>query len=120
MLTLSGDLHHYARYATEDGAKAKITAGLAGYLHPRVAGRHLLAFRRRLGTVCAAGIVPVRGPIAEAARGRPEGPFRNPGFAAIAVLDLLLIWMVQFALREPGQTVAQAFPRPGSPSWYPP
>src|SRR5206468_3644310 len=35
LLTLSGDLHHYARYANQDGARMKITAGGGGaYLYP--------------------------------------------------------------------------------------
>jgi hypothetical protein len=117
VLTLSGDLHHYARYATEDGAKAKITAGLAGgYLYPTHGLPAAISWPSRGGSERYA--LQASFPSVERSRrlrgGALKAPFRNPGFcAAIAVLDLLLIWMVQFALREPGQTVAQAFHQAG-------
>lgn len=113
VLTLSGDLHHYARYANQDGSRMKVTSGGGGaYLYPT----HGLpqAFGWREGDDLDAYEMKAAFPSPRRSRALRKGvllaPFLNRGFwAAMGALQLVLIWMVQFALRRPGVSIAAAF-----------
>ncbi len=116
-LALGGDSHHYARYEAEDGAQ-KITAGGGGaYLS---ATHHL---PEKLELPPAASRDPgktsppahyelqERYPSERTSRRLRWGvaalPARNAGFwALIGVVYLLYAWMIQDALRPPGQDLA--------------
>jgi hypothetical protein len=113
VLTLSGDLHHYARYANEVGTRMKITSGGGGaYLYPthELPGSFSWPEGKEGATYSLASAYP------SAARSRAMrkrvlmAPFLNRGFWILAgLLNLALIWMVQFALRRPGVDLATTF-----------
>jgi hypothetical protein len=120
MLTLAGDLHHYARYTDSTGERHKITAGGGGaYLY----GTHLLPERsssgRRSRASRAGGRTPRRPrpttreavypepAVSRALRfGAWRLPFRNPRFALLlGMLYSLYAWFLQGASRlnpDPG------------------
>jgi hypothetical protein len=105
VLTLSGDSHHYAHYADEEGTH-KVTAGGGGaFLHPT---HHLPDtldvpvdpdFRARR-TYALRATYPERRTSRMMALGTVTLPLRNPSFLLIpAFLYLLFGWASQFALR---------------------
>ena len=111
-VTLSGDLHHYARYAAEEGLGEKITAGGAGaYLYPthnlpeRIAwpeGGRDVAYRLR-------SVFPDRARSRRLRAGVLLAPVANPGFVVMAAVVVLLFgWLIQFAVRTPGETFGSA------------
>ncbi len=116
LLSVSGDSHHYARYASEDG-RQKITAGGGGaFLHPThhlddslnvpvdpVPGANTESYRLRH-----------RYPAERRSRWMSLGaiglPLRNLSFLAVpAVLYILLGWSSQFANRLLEQRLAGPF-----------
>jgi hypothetical protein len=112
-LTLSGDLHHYARYANEDGTRMKVTSGGGGaYLYPThgLPERFAWPEGKRLEDYALKAEYPSRLKSRALRKGVLLAPFLNRGFwAAAGLLHLALIWMVQFALRRPGLSVSAAF-----------
>jgi hypothetical protein len=113
VLTLSGDLHHYARYGNEDGTRMKVTWGGGGaYLYPTHGLPEGFAWPEgdRSAGYALEAAYPSRPRSRALRRGVLLAPFLNRGFwVAAGLLHLALIWMVQFALRRPGVSVAAAF-----------
>jgi hypothetical protein len=113
VLSLSGDLHHYARYTHEDGARMKVTSGGGGaYLYPTHGLPERFAWPE--GERLEGYSLQATYPSGQRSRALRKGvlltPFLNPGFwAGAGLLHLTLIWMVQFALLRPGVSVATAF-----------
>lgn len=119
-LALSGDAHHYARYEAEDGAQ-KITAGGGGaYL----SATHHLPEKLELPPSASRDPgktsrpthyelkerYPTEGSSRRLRLGVAALPLRNRGFwAMIGVVHLLYAWMIQAALRSPGQDLAAFF-----------
>jgi len=113
MLTLSGDLHHYARYSDSSGERHKVTAGGGGaYLY----GTHLLPEKLELPKVDETHAGRGEGPDsatygqgaiypdAVASRSLRRGawrlPFRNPRFALLmGVVYALYAWLLDGAGR---------------------
>jgi hypothetical protein len=113
VLTLSGDLHHYARYANSDGTRMKVTSGGGGaYLYPTHGLPNRFSWPAPEGTEDYS--LATTYPSPQRSRAMRGGVllalFRNRGFWATAgLLQLLLVWMVQFGLRRPDRSVAAAF-----------
>jgi hypothetical protein len=119
-LALTGDAHHYARYAEESGAQ-KITAGGGGAF---LAATHHLP--DELHCPGAASVAParteaVRFTLQEAYPSQEESkrlrwkvallPFKNGSmWALIGAVHLLYAWMIQSVLREPGQSFSELMP----------
>jgi hypothetical protein len=113
LLTLSGDLHHYARYASADGSRTKVTSGGGGgYLYPThgLPERFTWPEGEEQDAYTLRSTLPSRDRSRALRGGVLLAPIRNPGFcAAMGGIFLLLIWLVQFSLRRPGADVASAF-----------
>lgn len=122
LLALSGDAHHYARYASTISSAQKITAGGGGaYLS---ATHHLPP---ALELPPPASLDPGKSPperyrlastFPERARSRRLGwgvarlPFTNPGFCLlVGALHLLYAWMIQHALADGNQTLVEVLRR---------
>lgn len=98
VLTLAGDLHHYARYTAADGGRHKITAGGGGaFLHPthglptHVPVRTDPSRAATETTYERAATYPSTGRSRLFALGTLALPWRNPSFVPLAgVLYLLL------------------------------
>ena len=124
VLTLSGDLHHYARYATEDGAKAKITAGLAGaYLYPPTGCRPPspgLPAEARNGMRCRHRSRPwtdrggLRGGVLKARSATRDSAPPSPCWTCCSS------GWCSSPCGSRGRRWPRPSTRPGSPSWYPP
>ena len=113
VLTLSGDLHHYARYENEDGTRMKVTSGGGGaYLYPTHGLPEAFAWPGPDGAerYSMKAAYPSRRHSRSLRKGVLLTPFLNRGFwAVMGSMQLVLIWMVQFALRRPGVSVAASF-----------
>jgi hypothetical protein len=120
-LALTGDAHHYARYAEEGGGAQKITAGGGGAF--LAATHHLPEALQCPGaaSVAAGKAEAVRFTLEEAYPSREDSkrmrrkvgllPFRNGSmWALIGAVHLLYAWMIQSVLREPGQYFSALMP----------
>ncbi|HYJ78986.1 MAG TPA: hypothetical protein VEW03_05270 [Longimicrobiaceae bacterium] len=109
-LTLTGDLHHYARYSDDAGTRHKLTAGGGGaYLY----GTHTLPQELELPERTGGRDVKARWRCRETYPSRRESlrlraqalpaPLANPGFALLlAGLYAFFAWMVQSASESMG------------------
>jgi hypothetical protein len=113
VLSLSGDLHHFARYVNEDGTRMKVTSGGGGaYLYPThgLPERFSWPEGEQIEGYSLQAAYPPRSRSRALRKGVLLAPFLNRGlWAAAGLLHLALIWMIQFALRQPGVSVAAAF-----------
>ena len=111
-LTLTGDLHHYARYRDLDDKRHKITVGGGGaYLYPT----HTLpeSVQWREGDAMATYEVQKLFPEAPSSRRKRWGalllPIRNPAFWWLpAALYLLVAWNIEAAVRNRTGALASA------------
>ncbi len=121
-LALSGDLHHYARYRSEDGRRHRITAGGGGaYLYPT----HVLDERVHWRdadppadptTYHRAAIYPDARTSKRLRWGALWVPKTNPSFMGLtALIYLLIFWVIMFSLSPGGRGAAEALRRS---SWW--
>ena len=123
MLTLTGDEHHYARFAGPDGTH-KITAGGGGaFLHPTHGLPETVSLEVDHGdpspqVFARESCYPDQATSRRLGLGALALPLRNPSFMAIpAIAHVLLLWASQFSLRTLGRnadrSLAEAAPRFG-------
>ena len=119
-LSLTGDSHHYARYQEAGGTAQRITAGGGGAF---LSATHHLPDRLLLpppqstdpgrttppAEFRLAAAYPSKRESRRVARGVVALPRKNPSFAGLmAAVHVLFAWMIQSAIREPGETFAGA------------
>jgi hypothetical protein len=107
-LVLSGDIHHYNRYATTDGEHQRITSGAAAaFLYPTNHLAKEFRWPEAEGTVAyeQAEVYPSAKTSRRLRWGTLLAPAKNPSFVAfVAALYLMFALVVRFALTEGTRT----------------
>ena len=104
-LSLSGDHHHYARYAARGGPQQRITSGGGGaFLYPTHQLKETLQWpdleEPPKTTYDLASAYPDQRTSKRLGRGAIWGPFKNPTFGVLlGSVHVLFMWMILFALR---------------------